>query len=269
MVDKVEIRTGDEVPSAGTTDHLQEMLEVAESAENPEVSDRPEWLPNKFDSPEALAQAYTELEQRMGRQGQEQQEDHEWTREDLYDRDTVSVETEEDPSEVQNFLASRGLDFDQFQEEFNQSGGLSEDAYGALEKAGIPPTLVDSWLEGQKAVSQQLQSTIHNSVGGTEAYNQMVEWASDNWGPEEIDAFNQSVDSTNMNQVMLAVRGLQAQYSLANNDPSLYSGDGGSVSPNSFESLNQVTEAMKDPRYANDPAYRREVETLLQNSNVI
>ena len=178
-------------------------------------------------------------------------------------------ETEEEPSEVQNFLASRGLDFDQFQEEFNQSGGLSEDAYGALEKAGIPPTLVDSWLEGQKAVSHQLQSTIHNSVGGTEAYNQMVEWASDNWGPEEIDAFNQSVDSTNMNQVMLAVRGLQAQYSLANNDPSLYSGDGGSVSPNSFESLNQVTEAMKDPRYANDPAYRREVETLLQNSNVI
>ena len=75
MVDKVEIRTGEEVPNAGTTDHLQEMLEVAESAENPEVSDRPEWLPNKFDSPEALAQAYTELEQRMGRQGQEQQKE--------------------------------------------------------------------------------------------------------------------------------------------------------------------------------------------------
>jgi hypothetical protein len=136
MVDKVEIRTGDEVPSAGTTDHLQEMLEVAESAENPEVSDRPEWLPNKFDSPEALAQAYTELEQRMGRQGQEQQEDSEWT----HDEDNVSVETEEDPSEVQNFLASRGLDFNQFQEEFNQSGGLSEDAYGALEKAGMGKT---------------------------------------------------------------------------------------------------------------------------------
>ena len=263
MVDKVEIRTGDEVPSAGTTDHLQEMLEVADGAENPEVIDRPEWLPNKFDSPEALAQAYTELEQRMGRQGQEQQEDGEWREDDQY------VRTEEDPSEVQDFLASRGLDFDEFQNEYTQTGGLSEDAYTALEKAGIPPTLVDSWLEGQQAVGQQLQSTIHNSVGGPEAYNQMVEWASDNWSPEEVDAFNQSVDSTNTNQVMLAVRGLQAQYSLANSDPSLYSGDGGSVSSNSFESLNQVTEAMKDPRYANDPAYRREVETLLQNSNVI
>jgi len=266
MVDKVEIKTGDEIPSAGTTDHLEEMLQVADTADNPEVHDRPDWLPTKFDSPEDLAQAYNELEQRMGSQGlqQEQPQNEEWV-----DKAQYTEQVEEDPSEVREFLASKNLDFDSFQDEYNQTGQLSDNAYEALEKSGIPPTLVDSWLEGQRAVSEQVQQSVHNAVGGTEAYNQMVEWASENWDQQDIDAFNQSVDSANTNQVMLAVRGLHAQYNLANSNPSLYSGDGGSVSPNSFESLNQITEAMKDPRYSNDPSYRREVESMLQNSNVI
>ena len=66
MVDTVNISTGEEVPTAGTTEHLEEMLDVVEASENPEVSDKPEWLPSKFDTPEDLAEAYRQLEQRLG-----------------------------------------------------------------------------------------------------------------------------------------------------------------------------------------------------------
>ena len=66
MVDTVNISTGEEVPTAGTTEHLEEMLDVVEASENPEVSDNPEWLPSKFDTPEDLAEAYRQLEQRLG-----------------------------------------------------------------------------------------------------------------------------------------------------------------------------------------------------------
>lgn len=262
MVDTVNISTGEEVPTAGTTEHLEEMLDVVEASENPEVSDKPEWLPSKFDSPEDLAEAYRQLEQRLG-SGEHLEED------DNAVYDDGPVELEEDPTEITEFLASRDLDFDAFQSEYLENGELSDDAYEALANAGIPPSLVDSWLAGQQAVGAQLEMTVHDSVGGTENYNELVNWASDNWSQDEIDAFNDSVDSPNINQVMLAVRGLQAQYNLANGDPALYSGDGGSPSVEGFQSLNQVTEAMKDPRYAEDPAYRRQVEQLLYNSDVI
>ena len=41
--------------------------------------------------------------------------------------------------------------------------------------------------------------------------------------------------------------------------------------PNSgaFQSRAQVVEAMSDPRYKKDPAYRQQVYNRLQNSNVI
>ena len=259
MVDSVNISTGEEVPTAGTTEHLEEMLDVAEASEHPEVSDKPEWLPSKFDTPEDLAEAYRQLEQRLG-SGEHLEEDDNAVYDD-------PVELEEDPTEITEFLASRDLDFDAFQSEYLENGELSDDAYEALANAGIPPSLVDSWLAGQQAVGAQLEMTVHDSVGGTENYNELVNWASDNWSQDEIDAFNESVDSPNINQVMLAVRGVQAQYNLANGDPALYSGDGllqlkGSI-------IEQVTEAMKDPRYAEDPAYRRQVEQLLYNSDVI
>ena len=143
MVYTVNISTGEEVPTAGTTEHLEEMLDVVEASENPEVSDKPEWLPSKFDSPEDLAEAYRQLEQRLG-SGEHIEED------DAVD--DGPVELEEDPTEITDFLASRDLDFDAFQSEYLENGELSDDAYEALSNAGIHPSLVDSWLAGQQAV---------------------------------------------------------------------------------------------------------------------
>ena len=120
MVDSVNISTGEEIPTAGTTEHLEEMLDVAEASEHPEVSDKPEWLPSKFDTPEDLAEAYRQLEQRLG-SGEHLEEDDNA----VYDDDPV--ELEEDPTEITEFLASRDLDFDAFQSEYLENGELSLD----------------------------------------------------------------------------------------------------------------------------------------------
>jgi len=48
----------------------------------------------------------------------------------------------------------------------------------------------------------------------------------------------------------------------------MINGDTNDVSTEVFESVAQVTEAMNDPRYANDPAYRKQVELKLAKSSV-
>ena len=41
------------------------------------------------------------------------------------------------------------------------------------------------------------------------------------------------------------------------------------IIPDAFESIAQVTEAMSDPRYDKDPAYRASVEKKIARSSVI
>ena len=68
----------------------------------------------------------------------------------------------------------------------------------------------------------------------------------------------------------MAVKGLYAQFiSAGGNPPDLSQGgtSGSSVVP--FGSAAQVTESMRDPRYATDPAFRANVEKRLAVSNVL
>ena len=51
--------------------------------------------------------------------------------------------------------------------------------------------------------------------------------------------------------------------------PSLFEGTS-DVTPNdAYESVSQVTDAMNDPRYEKDPAYRKKVTDKLARSTVI
>ena len=70
------------------------------------------------------------------------------------------------PHMVDQLLDERGLDFSVFQQEYNETGQLSEDAYLALQEAGIEPQMVDTWIAGQEAIADQQIDSIYNMVGG-------------------------------------------------------------------------------------------------------
>ena len=78
------------------------------------------------------------------------------------------------------------------------------------------------------------------------------------------------VDSGNIDQAKFAVQGLMSRAGV-NYDakqPELF--EGGDQIPNdSFESVAQVTDAMNDPRYEKDPAYRKKVTDKIARSSVI
>ena len=277
MSESVNTYQGEGSDTAGSPEHIHEMLAKVETPVEPSdvglseepptagVQDRPEWLPEKFGSPQELAQAYKSLEQKF-HAGQEEIEQSQQTEQQSQQAQEIQEQT---TSQVYQLLEERGLDFNTFQQELNERGELSKDAYEALEEAGLQRELVNTWIEGEEARADQNIEEIYKLTGGSEGYNQMLDWADSNLQPAEAEAFNKQIDNMDAT-AQFAVAGLFARYQQSEGSmPSLVSGDTNvSIEPR-YESLAQVTSAMKDPRYANDPAYRAQVAGRLNNSSVL
>ena len=232
-------------------EHVQEML----NKELQSTEERPDWLPEKFKSAEDMAKAYSELESKLGQPQQQQEE-------------TQEAQGTESVSEVSELLDSKGLDFDVFQQEYDETGQLSPDAYQALEEAGFPESMVDSWIAGQNALASQMTTEMYDIAGGGEEYAQMVQWASDNLPENEVSAYNVTMESGDPNLIRLAVQGLNARYR-SEAEPTLLQGGTGAVSTGGrFDSTAELTAAMGDPRYAKDPAYRQAVADKLAKSSL-
>jgi len=238
-------------------EHIDAMVAKVEGTQvDPE---RPEWLPEKFKSAEDMAKAYSALESKLGSNNSGTKAQQE--------TDSLTEDASQTANEVSELLDSKGLDFSVFQQEYAETGTLSQDAYEALEKAGLSQTLVDTWIEGQNAMSTQMTASVQSLVGGTEEYSSMIEWASDNLPEEEIDAFNATMDTQDPRLIKFAVQGLNARYRTGA-EPSLLQGGTGEVSGGKFNSNAELTAAMRDPRYAQDPAYRQVVADKLARSRL-
>jgi hypothetical protein len=232
-------------------EHVQEML----NKELQSTEERPDWLPEKFKSAEDMAKAYSELESKLGQPQQQQEE-------------TQEVQGTESVSEVSELLDSKGLNFDVFQQEYAETGQLSPDAYQALEEAGFPESMVDSWIAGQNALASQMTTEMYDVAGGGEQCAEMVQWAADNLPDNEVNAYNATMESGDPNLIRLAVQGLNARYR-SEAEPTLLQGGTGAVSTGGrFDSTAELTAAMSDPRYAKDPAYRQAVADKLAKSSL-
>jgi hypothetical protein len=212
-------------------------------------AERPEWLDEKFESPEDLAKAYNELQKKQSAPKQKAEK---------------ADKTEEAPSSKTVEVISGAS------QEFSDKGELSDKSFVELEKAGISRDMVEAYIRGQESIATSQALDIQNEVGGNANYNAMADWASDNLSDGDLDGFNSIVESGSVEQAKMAVKGLYAQFiSAGGQPPELSQGgtSGSSVKP--FGSAAQVTEAMRDPRYSSDPAFRQNVENRLAVSNVL
>lgn len=227
----------------------------SEAPQEEVVQERPEWLPEKFKSPEDMAKAYGELEKQFTKSRQEEAQVEE----------SEPTPTEEAKEVVENV----GLNFEAMSDEYMENGQLSDETYSELESKGIPKHIVDAYIQGQQSLADNVKSDIFNTVGGEENYQQMTEWAADNMNQAEKDAFNLAVNSGDLAQAKLAVEALNARYkNTVGVEPNLVGGRP-SESMDVYQSWAQVTTDMKNPAYAKDPAFRANVEKKLGRSKSI
>jgi hypothetical protein len=244
-------------------EHIDEMVAKSDELDrlnDPSQGDRPDWLPEKFKNAEQMAEAYGHLEKKLGGESVEEGVEPEAAPEPT---------PQQEASDVREAVENAGVDFDSLQAEYNEQGQLSEDAYTKLTEAGFPQDLVNSWIQGQEALANNYQKAVYESVGGEQAYSDMINWAGDNLSDNEIAAFDRAVGSGDVDMVKLAVSGLQTQYQAAEGtDPSLIGGQSSNSTGGNYSSWAEVTQAMSDPRYNSDPAYRQSVSTKIARSNI-
>jgi len=226
------------------------------AAPQPQQTDRPEWLPEKFNNAEELAKSYLELEKKFsGGQTQEQQTAEQ----------TPAEQTQPTQEQVEQ---ATGLNLDNYAQEYEQTGELSDKTYQELASKGLNKELVDSYIEGQLAIADAQTQSAYGLVGGEANYTSMMTWASQNLPEQEVTAFNNVIDGGDVNAINMAISGMYARYqSNAINEPNLMQGEGKAMSP-TFRSTAEVVRAMQDPRYKDDEAYRNDVQQRLAQSNV-
>jgi hypothetical protein len=231
-----------------------------EQAGEEQQVERPEWLPEKFKSPEDMARAYSELEKKMGQGTTEEQ-----TAETTEDNEGDVQDDKPDDNENADYNA---VVVDASKEFFENDGQLSEETYEKLAKAGLPKELVDSYAAGQQALLQSEEGEIKSVANGQ--FDAMAEWANDNLQQEEIDAFDDIVTTGTKEQAKFAVKSLYDRYTQANgSSPRLVQGavTGGSTMP--FKSMQELARAQSDPRYkSGDKAYHEEIDRRLSVSRL-
>jgi len=252
MVDKVEMTT--EEVNTSLEEQAQQQDANSQSTQEAQItetsSERPEWLPEKFSNAEELAKAYGELEKRFSGKPEETAKT-----EDLNIKEATPEE-------------NKAGELDKFYNEFHEKGELSENSYSELSNLGLSKEVVDAYISGQQALAEQKAGSIMATVGGKEQYGEMIDWASKNLSPQEIKAFNNTVDNGSLEQAQLAIAGVQAKFSQNNNEPNLFTGNKADANVG-YRSVGEMLQDINDPRYATDSAFRADVENKVKQSNAL
>lgn len=226
----------------------------------------------KYRSAEELEKAYLELQKKLGEPKQEQTgDDTESPSEEPEEGDEEEQveEVPEEVSEVAQLLTDASKEFSE------NSSKLSEETIEKLSKLDSR-TLVETWANYiaqqeqqavQAAITQQEADRVMKAVGGEAEYQAMIAWASENLTPAEVSAYDNVVNNGDADAVYWAAMGLKAKYTDAvGYEGKQVSGKRPSTMEPGFRSHAELARAIRDPRYKDDPAYRRDVEDKLARS---
>jgi hypothetical protein len=264
--------------SSALSTENQEMLAAMAGEDEKEG----ELLAGKYKSVEDLEKAYKELQTKLSR-GESA---------DPAPEDSSATDSDDDESEGEDKPAGNAreiygdliggkleeaqIDFQDMNVRWQQSGTLEPGDYDQLAEAGFNRDMVDAYLSGLQykqaqdtALSVKEVASIKESLGGEAEYNKMIEWAGTNLSADEVEGFNQIINTQPMASVKMAISGLHARYSaVEGREPKLIGGRAPKGSTDKFESTAQLVAAMSDPKYSTDPAYQRKVQEKLSRSSI-
>ena len=119
-------------------------------------------------------------------------------------------------------------------------------------------------------LSEEQANQLFEMVGGEKAYKSMIDWAGQNFSKEEVQMYDAVMAKGDPNSIFFAVQALNNQYTDAvGSDGQLLTGKRSAAQQDAqFRSQQELVQAMSDPRYDRDPAFRDDVIRKLQNSDI-
>ena len=252
--------TTTETIATSLTPEEQENLEIGEKLQG----DQEALLAGKYKDAAELEKAYIELQKKLGENGEEEE----------VQQESADEEPEETTlSDGASLITSANDEF------YANDGKLSEETLDKFSSMSSKE-LVEAYLEVQGTPEFQARSSdttdlsdaeinqVKNSVGGEQAYANIIGWAQDNLDAQAQEAFDSIVATGSVQAINIAVAGLKSQYEAANGfEGKMYTGKPPKTGGDVFRSQQELVRAMSDPRYDNDPAYRQDIIEKLDRSN--
>ena len=244
----------------------QDSLKVGEAM----VEEQEQLLAGKYKDAQELEKAYVELQKKLGDKGSGDSSEAGDT-EDSYEDE--SEEGYEDEEETDVDTSQDGF-LDQLWEEAN-SDDYSKETLEELSKMDAAD-IADMHLryrqqveENTPEITEQQVTELKGVAGGEERYGDMLQWAKDTLNPQEIQMFDTVMERGDPLAAFFAVRSLAYRYEDAlGRDGQMITGTAPRGDGSQFGSQAEVVEAMSDPRYDRDPAFRQKVMKKLERSDI-
>ena len=251
-----ETLTYDNTPEAEVlTAEEQDSLKVGEEMQQAQD----DLLAGKYKNAQELEKGYLELQEKLGSQESE-------------------VEELDDEEGEEGEYEDLGI-LDELWEYETNNEEIHEEALAELQKMD-PVDIAEMHLAYRKQVeenggtqgqdfSAEQVTQLQGVVGGKENYTRLVDWGQQAMSEQEINMFDAVMQKGDPISAFFAVKALAYAYQDAvGYEGKTIQGKAPSQSGNQFHSQAELVEAMGDPRYDKDPAYRRDVQQKLENSNI-
>ena len=231
----------------------QDSLQVGEQMQ--EAQDN--LLAGKYKNAEELEKGYLELQQKLNSKEEPAQEKQE--------------EQAEEEAEVQSTILDQLWD-----EATSEKGEFTQETLDELDKMNVQD-LAQMHLEYRNSVQGQQPEgkdfseadikELKGIVGGEQNYSNMIDWAQKSLNEQEVKMFDAVMQKGDPLAAFFAVRSLAYAYNDAvGYDGNMVQGKAPRQSNDQFRSQQEVVKAMADPRYEDDPAYRRDIMEKLERS---
>lgn len=259
--EQAALEQGEKLVSAQEEDRARKYEQ--DEAENEDVN----LIDGKFKSQEDLLKAYKELQKKLGQDAPEEEEEPSEEQEEA---------PEEKEEEEEHPLKASVRKFAEISQRFDEGNGtLNEEDLATLTQMDSAQ-LVATYFQYHKQQTEAIQNNaevqsqmadIRKSVGGDEAYGEMIQWAGSNLNQDEIDQFNAVVSTNNPAAIKYAVESLSNRWrGQEGYEAPLVTGKKATSKAKGFRSQAELARAIADPRYSTDPAYRQDVEEKLARS---
>lgn len=227
----------------------QDSLQVGEELE----AQHEQMLAGKYRNAEELESAYLELQKKLGADDEESEDEGE------------EQGGEETDSDLFDRLWEGELN-DQF----------SDDLLNELSNAD-PTDLAQMHLDyrremeanASEPMTEETATQLKGMVGGDQEYTNLLGWAKDNFTDQEINMYDAIMDSGNTEAAFFAIQALALRYQDSiGTEGELIQGRAATDSADGFRSQAELVNAMNDPRYERDAAYRNDIMRKLELSDI-
>ena len=231
----------------------KDSLQVGEKMEQAQE----QLLAGKYKNAEELEKGYLELQQKLSNNKEEEPQE----------------ETQEEESEAPAEVSV----LDRMWDEAISGNEVSEELTKEISELA-PTDLANMYLDYRQKQEQQPTAgsrdfstdeitQLKSIVGGDKNYTNMIDWAQKSLNEQEVQMFDAVMQKGDPLSAFFAVRSLAYAYNDAiGYDGNMVQGKAPRQSNDQFRSQQEVVRAMGDPRYDDDPAYRREIMDKLERS---